>query len=364
LSATPTLRQIPDVSLLAGSPLHIVLDGSDPTGQPLTYSAASANGVVTTHIPHGNRSLRMTVTGFGTMVYELFEQRVPRVTSRIIQLAQDGFYDGVIFHRVIDQFVIQGGDPTGTGSGGSTLGAFDDQFHVDLQHNRAGILSMAKAGDDTNDSQFFITEGGQRHLDFNHSIFGLLVEGEDVRQEISNVPVDAEYRPLEDVVIESAEVFFDDENAVLMLKAPEGTTGTDLITLTVRNQRGEELQQTFRVEVKPDTTNSAPFLADIPPLTTTVDTEITYQLEAIDVEGNAALYLDQETMTANGLSVPVVAPADLVYSVDFITGLLTVTPTNGLLGEHRISVATGVHTGAVDYQAVQVIITPAAPVEE
>ena len=120
-------------------------------------------------------------------------------------------------------------------------------------------------------------------------------------------------------------------------------------------------QQTFRVDVIPDTTNSAPFLADIPPLTTTVDTAITYQLEAIDVEGNAALYLDQETMAANGLPVPVVAPADLVSSVDFTTGLLTVTPTNGLLGEHRVSVATGVHTGAVDYQAVQVIINPAAP---
>jgi cyclophilin family peptidyl-prolyl cis-trans isomerase len=88
----------------------------------------------------------------------------------------------LIGHR---QPVIQGGDPTGTGSGGSPLGDFDDQFHVDLQHNRTGILSMAKSFDDTNDSQFFITEGAQRHLDFNHSIFGILVEGESVRQSIS-----------------------------------------------------------------------------------------------------------------------------------------------------------------------------------
>ena len=69
------------------------------------------------------------------MVFQLFEGRAPRATEQIITLANDGFYDGIIFHRVIDEFVIQGGDPTGTGSGGSDLGDFDDQFHVDLQHN-------------------------------------------------------------------------------------------------------------------------------------------------------------------------------------------------------------------------------------
>ncbi len=360
-SAAPNLPQIPDLVLSAGSPLHIALDGTDPNGQPLTYSASSANGVVTTLIPNGNRSLRITVTGFGEMVFQLFEQRVPRATSHIIQLAQTGFYNGVIFHRVVDQFVIQGGDPTGTGTGGSTLGNFDDQFHVDLQHNRTGILSMAKSSDDTNDSQFFITENGQRHLDFNHSIFGLLVEGEDVRQQISNVAVDLNSRPVDDVVMASVEVFFDNENAVLMLAAPEGTTGTDVVTITVRNQSGQEVQQSFQVDVQPDFTNSAPFLADIPPLSTSVNTPITYQLQAIDVEGDPAFFLDETTLAGNGLQVPVLAPADLVYSVEFETGVLTVTPTNGLVGEHFISVATAFSADAVDYQVVQVIIGPSGP---
>src|SRR5690606_19222892 len=96
---------------------------------------------------------------------------------------------GLKFHRVLNNFVIQGGDPLGNGTGGSTLGDFDDQFHLDLQHNRTGVLSYAKSADDTNDSQFFITEGPQRFLDFNHSVFGQLVEGETVRQGISNTAV-------------------------------------------------------------------------------------------------------------------------------------------------------------------------------
>ncbi len=100
------------------------------------------------------------------MVFELFDQEASRVTNRIKSLVESGFYNKttsgqIIFHRVIDNFVIQAGDPTGTGSGGSSLADFDDQFDVDLQHNRTGVLSYAKSSDDTNDSQFFITEGPQ-----------------------------------------------------------------------------------------------------------------------------------------------------------------------------------------------------------
>ena len=90
---------------------------------------------------------------------------------------------------------------------------------------------MAKSGDDTNNSQFFITEGPRRHLDFNHSIFGILVEGEAVRERISNVATGPDDRPITDVVMESVESFTDTQNAVLMLKAPEGATGAVDITV-------------------------------------------------------------------------------------------------------------------------------------
>jgi cyclophilin family peptidyl-prolyl cis-trans isomerase len=355
--AQPKLSEIGEVQLLSGSPLVLTLDAEGDG--PLTFTAESSDPLVTATVLADNRSLRMKVKDFGEMVFELFDSMARRATDRIVQLADGGFYDGVTFHRIIDNFVIQGGDPTGTGTGGSPLGNFDDQFHVDLQHNRTGILSMAKSFDDTNDSQFFVTEGPQRHLDFNHSIFGILVEGESVRQAISNVPVGASDRPATPVVIESARSFVDEENAVVLLKAAERTTGAANVTIVVRNASGQEARQTFQVTVVPDTIDSAPFLADIPELKTKVDTPQSYQLQAIDVEdASSARFLDQTSLSSNGLSVPVPAPANLRYNVDFNTGLLTLTPTNGLTGRQLFTVATGVSVNAVDYQVVAVTIEP------
>ena len=265
-SAQPRFAPIPETALLSGSPLHVPLDGIAGEGEALTYTVEVSDPLVTAKVFSGNRSLRIDVATFGTMVFQLFDTRANRATNRIATLAAAGFYNGVIFHRIIDNFVIQGGDPTGTGGGGSELGNFDDQFHVNLQHNRTGLLSMAKVDDDTNDSQFFITEGPQRHLDFNHTIFGILVEGESVRQAVSNVAVDpANFdRPIVDVVMQSVTTFPDTQNAVLMLSAPEGSTGAADVTVTVANEAGASTSQTFRVNVTPDTINSPPFLADIP----------------------------------------------------------------------------------------------------
>jgi cyclophilin family peptidyl-prolyl cis-trans isomerase len=354
--AQPTLPPIGDVQLLSGSPLFLTLDAEGEG--PLAYTVETSGTLVTATVLADNRSLRVQVTGFGEMVFELFDESVRRVTDHIVQLADSGFYDGVTFHRIIDNFVIQGGDPTGTGSGGSPLGNFDDQFHVDLQHNRTGILSMAKSFDDTNDSQFFITEGASRNLDFNHSIFGILVEGETVREAVSEVPVGAEGVPLNRVVIESARSFVDEENAVILLKAPEGATGAADVTIVVRNESGQEARQTFRVNVSPDNIDSHPFLADIPELRTRVDTPLSYQLQAIDAEGSPARFLDQSSLASHGLPVPVPANNSLRYSVDFNSGLLTVAPTNGLTGRHFITVATAVSVTAVDYQVVPVVIEP------
>ena len=353
----PGLAPIADVTLLSGSPLHIPLDGFDPDGQALSFTATSNNVLVSTFITRGNRSLLISVADFGDMLFELFEKRAPRVTRRIVNLAQSGFYNGVIFHRVLDNFVIQGGDPTGTGSGGSTLGTFDDQFHVELQHNRTGLLSMAKTDDDTNDSQFFVTEGDARHLDFNHSIFGLLVEGEDVREAISGVPVGTGDRPITDVVMRSVQVVKDNQNAVLMLSAAEGTSGQATVTVTATGD-GIQLIRTFQVTVSPDSVNSDPYLDGIPPITTQVDTPVTFQLQAIDVEGDAAQFLDEAALDSNGLPVPARAHTDLDYTVNFETGSVTVTPSNGLQGVHSITVATAAFATAVDYQVVPITIEP------
>jgi cyclophilin family peptidyl-prolyl cis-trans isomerase len=120
----------------------------------------------------------------GDIVIELFADKAPKTVNNFVFLARDGFYDGVTFHRVIKDFMAQGGDPTGTGTGGPGY-KFADEFHPDLRHNKPGILSMANAGPNTNGSQFFITFGPTQHLDRRHSVFGQVIKGMEVVRSIS-----------------------------------------------------------------------------------------------------------------------------------------------------------------------------------
>ena len=122
-------------------------------------------------------------TDNGTMVIELFADKTPVTVNNFVFLSREGYYDGVIFHRVIGNFMAQGGAPTGTGRGGPAY-QFKDAFHPSLKHNKRGILSMANAGPGTNGSQFFITHGPTPHLDNRHTVFGQVVEGEDVLMSI------------------------------------------------------------------------------------------------------------------------------------------------------------------------------------
>lgn len=118
-------------------------------------------------------------TESGNFDIELFADKVPNTVNNFVFLARDGFYDGVTFHRVIREFMAQGGDPTGTGMGGPGY-QFSDEFHSSLRHDTAGILSMANAGPNTNGSQFFITHLPTPHLDRRHAVFGKVVSGLNV----------------------------------------------------------------------------------------------------------------------------------------------------------------------------------------
>jgi cyclophilin family peptidyl-prolyl cis-trans isomerase len=120
----------------------------------------------------------------GDIVVELFASKVPVTVNNFVFLAQEGFYDGTIFHRVIENFMAQGGDPTGSGSGGPGY-RFKDEFHPTLKHDKGGILSMANAGPGTNGSQFFITHIPTPWLDNKHSVFGQVKSGMDVLFSIS-----------------------------------------------------------------------------------------------------------------------------------------------------------------------------------
>jgi len=177
-------------------------------------------------------------TNMGDIKIKLFQNEVPKTVKNFVELAKSGYYNGIIFHRVIKDFMIQGGDPTGTGMGGSSIYGekFEDEFSVKL-HNIRGALSMANAGPNTNGSQFFIVQassipdgmaeqmkqlvdrgfpeetiadyealGGTPWLDFKHSVFGQVFEGMDVVDSIANVRTMAGDKPMQDVVIESIEI--------------------------------------------------------------------------------------------------------------------------------------------------------------
>jgi cyclophilin family peptidyl-prolyl cis-trans isomerase len=144
-------------------------------------------------------------TNRGNFTIELFEDRAPVTTKNFVDLVEKGYYDGLTFHRVIDGFMIQGGCPSGTGTGGPGY-KIKDEFHPELRHDTPGVLSMANAGPNTGGSQFFITLAATPWLDKKHAVFGRVVEGMDVVEQIGKVRTASQDRPVEPVVMESVSV--------------------------------------------------------------------------------------------------------------------------------------------------------------
>jgi len=159
------------------------------------------------------RATAVFETNLGTFEAELYAKECPETVWNFINLAEgrqetdrDGnFYDGLIFHRVIKGFMIQGGCPSGTGTGGPGY-RFNDEFDSSLRHSSEGILSMANAGPGTNGSQFFVTLGPTPHLDDNHSVFGKVTEGIEVVRKIGSTQTGPGDRPAEDVVMEKVTI--------------------------------------------------------------------------------------------------------------------------------------------------------------
>jgi peptidyl-prolyl cis-trans isomerase A (cyclophilin A) len=160
------------------------------------------------------------VTSEGNFTVRLFDQEAPKTVENFVGLAEGTkqwtdprtsqavtkpYYDGVIFHRVIDGFMIQSGDPLGQGIGGPGY-SFNDEFHPKLRHNKAGILSMANRGPNTNGGQFFITLGPTPHLDDRHSVFGEVTEGMDVVRKIGSTQTGAQDRPVKPIVIQTIRI--------------------------------------------------------------------------------------------------------------------------------------------------------------
>ncbi len=145
-------------------------------------------------------------TNKGKIVIELYTGEMPITAGNFVKLAKDGFYDGIVFHRVIDGFMIQGGDPTGTGAGGPGYKIKDEFSGTELDRNDRGTISMANAGPNTGGSQFFINLADNRFLDGKHPVFGKVIEGMEVVDLIAQVKTDSQDRPVQEVKIISAKI--------------------------------------------------------------------------------------------------------------------------------------------------------------
>ncbi|KAJ2812349.1 Peptidyl-prolyl cis-trans isomerase-like 1 [Coemansia sp. 'formosensis'] len=148
-------------------------------------------------------------TSMGDIAVELYWNETPRTSKNFYALATQGYYNNVVFHRIIPGFMIQGGDPTGTGRGGKSVYGekFEDETTKKLKHTGAGILSMANSGPNTNGSQFFITLAPTPHLDGKHTVFGRVHKGMDVVERMGKVRTDSSDRPVEPVKILSCSTF-------------------------------------------------------------------------------------------------------------------------------------------------------------
>ncbi len=174
-------------------------------------STTQQKGDIVTQYMNGKDSVTVAVikTNMGTIEILLFDELVPKTVENFVGLAGKGYYNGIIFHRVIENFMIQGGDPTGTGRSGESFWgkSFADEFNMELKHETPGVLSMANAGPNTNGSQFFITLVPTPWLDGKHSIFGHVLKGMEVVEAIGKVATSQPFnKPLNDVVMETVTI--------------------------------------------------------------------------------------------------------------------------------------------------------------
>lgn len=350
--------------------LYIPLDGTDPTGQPITYSVSSSSANVKASItPASNRSLRLTISGrdiegnsfSGDVTIELFEHLTPRTTARIIELTQQGFYNGLTFHRIVNDFVAQGGDPDGDGTGGTNQ-TFSDEFVSDLTFSGFGQLAMANSGDDTNDSQFFITDPSLNFvsvtdsrsqappffLNFQHTIFGQVTSGFDVLLKVMLTPVDENSdtgevsSPQTTVRILSASVIDDTQHGVLRLAVAPNASGKGEVTVTATDSSGKTAVRKFETRIITDNSNDRAFLGQVLNPKTMPGTPITISLPATDLENEELTFVVRNpTQFAN-------PPANVTVGIDAANRTATITPNSGFIGTVEMLVGVRDNTRRVD----------------
>ena len=257
LSATaPLVSPIGDMTLPNGGPLYVPVISSDGNNALVGYTVSSNDPNVTVVARQGFGYLDINVKGFGDMIFQLYSDISPNSVAAIATLVQQGFYTNLTFHRIVPNFVIQGGDPLGNGQGGPGFGLPTEISPNGLsQFNGTGQLSLAnQAGvPNTNGSQFFVTIGNQSAaLNGTFTLLGQLVRGFDVENKIATVtltgPDNPNDTPVSPPVIQSATIIQDTTDTVLQIVAPAGYNGDPLITVTGANGLGSSTQS-FHVQI-------------------------------------------------------------------------------------------------------------------
>lgn len=235
-----------------GAPVLVAFEDADAVAGT-TYTVQSGDSDVTATVVTTTQILKIQVhfvnadgtTTSGEMDFLLLDDYAPENIAHIQELVSSGFYDGLTFHRIIEDFMDQGGDPSGDGTGGSGT-TVDDEFDVDLRFTSVGLLAMANSGPDSNDSQFFIMNASYRSLDYGYTIIGKLVAGDDIREALSQVAVEENSSgetslPVDSVIIDSVTIETNVNYGLLLIKSGSDAVAGDTATITVTASDGSSV---------------------------------------------------------------------------------------------------------------------------
>ena len=375
-SATrPNTRRRLDVESMEGrqllaASLDDIANVTAPTlmGRPIPLDGSGANANQTFTATSDNPSIKVTpstgkfltinvshtssgtgdIDVNGSMTFQLFDDLTPLTTSRIEQLVNNGFYSGKNVHRIASgfptstDFIVQGGSVNGDGTGdvGTTGFPFRDEFVNQLAFTGTGQLAMANSGSDTNSSQFFITTGSPRFLDYKHNIFGQIVDGQDVLQKLTQIKKGSDgTTPASRVNIDSAVLSNSNPNGVLYIDTTAAAANTSgNVTVTAKDaSTNTTATKTFKVTVTPldPSNNERPYLQPVDDITVAKGQTARFKLSGVDIENNTLTYTVKGGVS-NGSFTNV---SNATATVD-ANGIVTVAPTAGFTG--TISLLVGV----------------------
>jgi cyclophilin family peptidyl-prolyl cis-trans isomerase len=365
-----SLMDVPGSDFPVNKPLYVPITAMNSLGENISYSVTSTNANIAAEVVTGGRSVRFTVSGTsgegssatpfeGTFTIRLFEESAPLATANIVKLVEQDYYVNKLFHRVVNDFVIQGGSPNGDGQGGSSLITdAPDEFNTQFTFASRGIVAMANAGDDNNNAQFFITDPfildgttevpapldrRSQFLNFNHTIIGILTSGFDTYQTVMDVKKTngndgAISKPVNNVTITKTELIDDTTNGVIKITALNDKLETANISVS-GNHEGNIDDVTFEVTAVTDTVNDRPFLGTLGNISTPVGTPTTVNIPftELDSEDSVTFTAGRVVSTANGPTFTTLDPTQATLSVSQ-DGKVTITPAAGFRGILEVTV--------------------------